>query len=322
MYLKTAILLTWLAASYVLLVFVAETWWQALPLAILLGCAMAATGFNVMHDGGHGAYSNHPWINKLMAMTLDAMGGSSYLWHWKHGVFHHTYVNILGHDTDIDLGLLGRLTPDAKRYVFHRWQHIYIWFLYGLMPIKWHLFDDFAEIIAGRIGGQRFPRPKGWELVIFLAGKALFFSLAFGIPSLLHPGWVVVLLYGVAALVLGSLLSIVFQVAHCVEQAEFPLPHEDSGRIENDWAAHQTETTVDYARHSRIAAWFLGGLNFQIEHHLFPRICHVHYPALSQLVEETCREFGVRYTEHESFGAGVAAHYHWLRRMGMAGTVG
>jgi len=108
----------------------------------------------------------------------------------------------------------------------------------------------------------------------------------------------------------------VFQLAHCVEEASFPLPGKVSGRVDNAWAVHQAETTVDFARRSRVAAWFLGGLNFQIEHHLFPRISHVNYPALSRVVEETCRDFGVRYTQYTSLRAGMASHFRWLRRMG------
>ena len=320
MYLKTAIIVVCFAASYVLLVFVASTWWQALPLAIVLGLATAGIGFNVQHDGGHQAYSNHPWINKVMALTLDVIGGSSYVWHWKHAVFHHTYVNITGHDADIDLGILGRLTPHQKWFRFHRWQHFYLWPLYGLLAIKWHVGGDVLDVIRGRIGGHRFPRPRGWELVIFLAGKAIFLTLAFGIPLWFHPVWVALLFYGVAEFVLGMTLSIVFQLAHCVEQAEFPLPRPDTGRIENAWAIHQTETTVDFARRSHVLAWLLGGLNFQIEHHLFPRICHVNYPAMSKLVEETCREFGVRYKEHPSVRAGLASHFRWLRGLAMPST--
>lgn len=317
MYLKTAILLAGFAAAYVLLVFVAQAWWQAVPLAVALGLATAGIGFNVQHDGGHQAYSDRPWVNKLMAMTLDLIGGSSYLWHWKHAVFHHTYVNITGHDSDIDLGVVGRLTPHQKRLPFHRWQHLYLWPLYGLMAIKWQLYDDFRDALFGRIGGYRIPRPRGWDLALFLGGKALFLTLAFGVPLLFHSVGAVVLYYGVTVLVVGMVLSVVFQLAHAVEGAEFPLPRPDSGRMENAWAVHQAETTVDFARGSRVVAWLLGGLNFQIEHHLFPRVCHVNYPALAPLVEATCREFGVKYVEHESFRAGLASHFRWLRRMGM-----
>jgi len=317
MYVKTAILLAGFTASYLLLVFVTQTWWQALPLAILLALATASIGFNVQHDGGHHAYSNYAWVNQMMAMTLDVIGGSSYHWHWKHGIIHHTYVNITGVDSDIDLRGLGRLTPHQRRFAFHRWQHWYLWPLYGLMVIKWHFVGDFRDIITGRIGEQRFPRPKGWDLVIFLGGKVTFLTLAFGIPLLSHRVWVVALFYGVVGLVLGMVLSVVFQLAHCVEQAEFPLPRADTGRIDHAWAIHQVETSVDFARRSRVAAWLLGGLNFQIEHHLFPRICHANYPAISTLVEETCREYGVKYREHRSIWAGVASHFRWLRDMGM-----
>jgi linoleoyl-CoA desaturase len=322
MYLKTAIILASFAAAYVLLVFVAQTWWQALPLAVLLGLAAVEIGFNIQHDGGHKAYSNSQWVNKLMAMTLDLLGGSSYLWHWKHVVFHHTYANITGHDGDIDLGFLGRLTPHQTRFPFHRWQHWYLWPLYGLMAIKWQLYDDFRDVIRGRLGDHRIPRPLGWDLVVFVAGKGTFFTLAFAIPAVFHSWWVVLIFYSVAASVLGIVLSVVFQLAHCVEEAKFPMPNPGSGRIENAWAVHQAETTVDFARRSRAAAWLLGGLNFQIEHHLFPRVCHVHYPALSKVAEATCRDFGMRYTEHESVWAGLKSHFRWLRQMGMPQDIG
>jgi linoleoyl-CoA desaturase len=319
MYVKTAILIAAFVALYALLVFVAQTWWQALPLAILLGLTTAGIGFNIQHDGGHQAYSEHAWVNKLMAFSLDLIGGSSYIWHYKHGVFHHTYVNITHEDTDIDLGMLARMTPHQKRHWFHRWQHFYIWPLYGLFVIKWHLFDDFRDVITGRVGEHRVPRPRGWDLVAFIAGKVTFLTLAIGIPLLFHRLWVVFLFYGVVAAVLGSVLSVVFQLAHAVEDAEFPMPQEDTGNMEHAWAIHQVETTVDFARRSRVAAWLLGGLNFQIEHHLLPRICHVNFPALSPIVEETCREFGIKYNEHESFRAGVASHFRWLRQMGRSG---
>ncbi len=316
MYVKTAILLGGFTVVYTLLVFVDQTWWQGLLLAVLLGLSAAGIGFNIQHDGGHQAYSDHPWVNKLMAMTLELIGGSSHLWRWKHVVLHHTYVNITGHDTDIDLGLLARLTPHQRRLAYHRWQHLYLWPLYGLLAIKWQLLDDFRKLISGRISNQPVPGPKGRELVIFIAGKAIFFTMAFGIPLRFHSIGVVLLYYGVAGLVAGMALSVVFQVAHCVEEAEFPLPREDTGRVEQAWAIHQAETTVDFARRSRVVAWLIGGLNFQIEHHLFPRLCHVNYPAISKLVEETCREFGIKYTEHRSFRAGLASHFRWLRRMG------
>jgi linoleoyl-CoA desaturase len=245
------------------------------------------------------------------------IGGSSFVWHWRHNVFHHTYVNINGEDADVDLGFLGRLTPHHERLRMHRWQHFYLWMLYGFLTMKWQLYDDFHDVISGRIGAkQRFPRPGGWELVTFFAGKLSFFTLAFAIPILLHPVWMVLLLYGVSSFVLGIVMAVVFQLAHCVEEAQFPLPQRNTQRMDHCWAVHQIETTVDFARTSPVVSWLLGGLNFQIEHHLFPRICHVNYPGISRVVEATCREFGVRYSEHASVWAGMVSHFRWLRRMG------
>ena len=322
MYAKTSILLTGFAVVYVLLVFVARTWAQGVPLAVLLGLCAAGIGFNVQHDGGHRAYSSSPWINRLMAMTLDLIGGSSYLWRWKHGVFHHTYVNVAGHDTDIDLGRLARLAPHQRRLAIHRWQHLYLWPLYGLQTIKWQCVDDFRKLLRGRIRQHRVPRPTGWELVIFVAGKVSFFALAFGIPLQIHSPAVVLSYYAVFGVVTGFVLSLVFQVAHCVEEAAFPVPPPGTGRLDHAWAVHQAETSVDFCRRSRIISWLVGGLNFQIEHHLFPRVSHIHYPALSPLVEQTCREFGVRYTVHRSVWAGIGSHFRWLRRMGMPDPAG
>jgi linoleoyl-CoA desaturase len=318
MYAKGALTFGWFAASYAVLVFLAATWWLALAAAISLGLAMAAVGFNIQHDAGHQAYSRRRWINKLMALTLDLLGGSSYVWAKKHNLVHHCFVNITGHDDDIDIGIFGRLTPHQQRWRFHRFQHLYLWFLYGLLPIKWQFYDDFRDVITGGISGHQLRRPRGWDLATLIGGKIAFFSLALAIPLLLHPVWNVLLFYALASFVQGVTMSVVFQLAHCVEEADFPLPALDTGRMETAWAVHQVETTVDFARGNRVLSWLIGGLNFQIEHHLFPRISHIHYPALAPLVEETCREFGVRYVAHPTFRASIASHYRWLRRLGSA----
>jgi linoleoyl-CoA desaturase len=316
MYVKTAVILAWLASSYALLVMNAATWWLALPLSASLGLAMAACGFSIQHDGSHQSYSKRSWVNQLAALTLDLLGGSSYVWARKHNVIHHSYSNITGHDDDINIGFLGRVTPHQKRLSFHRLQHFYLWVLYGLLPIKWQLYDDFRDVVTSRIGDHRFARPRGWDLATFVGGKMIFFSLAFAIPWTWHPLSVVLLCYVATSFVQGLSLSIVFQLAHCVEEAAFPMPRSDTGRMESAWAVHQVETTVDFARENRCLSWFVGGLNFQIEHHLFPRVCHVHYRALSGIVQTTCADFGVTYVAHQTFFSGVASHFRWLRQMG------
>jgi linoleoyl-CoA desaturase len=320
MYFKTATIIAWFLAAYLLLLFVAHSWWTIVPLAAVLGLSMAAVGFNIQHDGSHKGYSRFPWVNKLMALTLDVMGGSSYMWNWKHNSIHHTSPNVHGHDDDINIGMLGRLSPEQPHYAFHRLQGIYLWLLYGFLAIKWHLFDDFHEVAVGKIGPHKIPRPKGMDLVTLFGGKLVFFSLAFVVPMCLHPWWAVLGVYVLAAYVCGVVLSVVFQLAHCVGEAEFPVAvvaaDGKSAKLDSEWAVHQVQTTVDFARGNRFIGWYVGGLNFQIEHHLFHKICHVHYPAISKVIEETCREFGVKYSAHPTFFGAVASHYRWLRLMG------
>lgn len=316
MYAKTAVTALWFAGSYVALVFVAATVWQAVLSGLSLAFATAAVGFNVQHDANHGAYSKSRRVNHLIGLTLDLLGGSSYIWRAKHNVFHHAYTNIDGADSDIDLGPLARLSPEQPRKRLHKFQSWYLWLLYGFLLPVWHFYRDFGCLATGRIGQHNFPRPKGWPLFELLAGKLLFFGYALLIPMLFHPIWVVLLLYGFTVTVVGLVLSTVFQMAHCVEEAAFraaPLPRQ---QIASSWSTHQVETTVNFACENRFLSWYLGGLNFQIEHHLFPRICHVHYPSIAPIVQKVCAEFGVAYKAHATMRDALLSHLRWLRHLG------
>lgn len=316
MYVKSAILLVAAALTWSLLVFAPIPLWARLLLCIPMGLASAGIGFSVMHDAGHGAYSSNPRINHLMFLTLDLMGASSYVWRFKHNTLHHTYANIHGHDDDIDIGLLGRMSPEQPRLGFHRFQHLYIWVLYGLLAVKWHLWDDFATWFKGRMGVHAMPRPKGMDAVTLVAGKLVFFALAFVIPSFFFPIWGVIAFYMAYAAVEGLVMATIFQLAHCVQEAAFPVPEEGGTSMGHEWAVHQVLTTVDFSPGNRLISWYVGGLNYQIEHHLFPRISHIHYPALSSIVRETCEEFGLPYHVTPSFWQGVRSHFALMRDLG------
>ena len=222
MYFKTATIFAWLIATYVALVFFVHAWWLVIPLAALIGLAVAGIGFNVQHDGGHKAYSEHQWINRIMAASMVIVGASSYIWDLKHNSIHHTYTNIAGHDDDIDVGVLGRLSPQQPRFAFHRFQGVYMWLLYGFLAIKWHLFDDFHILAKGRIGGHKLPLPKGKDLAIFVGGKIFFFGMFFVLPMFFHRWYDVLGVYAIAAFVSGVTMSVVFQLAHCVEGSVIP----------------------------------------------------------------------------------------------------
>jgi linoleoyl-CoA desaturase len=319
-YLKAAIILSCFFASYIVLVFVAENLWQGLVSAILLALSMTGIGFNIMHDGDHHAFSGRGWVNRAAAMTLDLIGVSSYMWHWKHAIYHHNYVNIVGYDPDVEVSSLARFAPHEKLLWFHRWQHLYMWVLYAFLVAKLHFYNDVQSLLFGRIHVHPIPRPKGWSLVIFIGGKTTFLVLAFVLPLLYHRVLFVLFYYGLTVFIMGVPLSVVFQLPHCTGRSDHPLPDEATHELQNPWAVHQAEVTLDFDRGSRVKTWFFGGLNFHLEHHLFPSICHVNYPGMSRIVEKTCREFGVNYAEHRTFWTGLAEHYRWLREMGRRTT--
>ncbi|MGD9571345.1 MAG: fatty acid desaturase [Thermoleophilia bacterium] len=316
MYVKSAVMIAWAVGSWIALVLLAVNWWQAGLAAISLGLALAGVGFNITHDANHGSYSPHRRLNRAMCWTMDLMGASSYVWRTKHNVVHHTYTNIAGEDSDIDSMPFARFAPEQPRRVLHRFQHVYVWVLYGLFAIKWHTTGDFGYLWAGRIGETAVRWPRGRDLVGFWVGKALFLTWALVIPLLLHPVWEVLLVFAVVSFVLALTLAVTFQLAHCLEEAEFPSSAALAGAGRTEWARHQVETTVDFAPRSRVLTWYLGGLNFQIEHHLFSRVLHTHYPAMADVVREVCARHGVRHTTHPTVGGAIASHARWLRRMG------
>ena len=315
MRIKTVVLLAWFAASYGSLVFADTGLWQRLLLCVSLALAMAGIAFSIQHDGNHGAYSEHHVVNRLSGLTLDLLGGSSYVWRWKHNVAHHTYTHLHGSDSDIDVPF-GRLSAAQPHHYLHRFQQFYLWPVYAFFVLYWHFFEDFKQVVEARVANTRFPRPRGWLLLQLVGGKLLFFGWAFVIPCLFHPWWAVLAFYGVTSALLSFILILVFQLAHSVEEAALPPLAPHVTRVPRAWAVHQVEATVDFGRNNPVLSWYVGGLNFQIEHHLFPRVCHIHYPRIADIVERTCAEFGVRYTVHASCLGAVRSHVRWLRRMG------
>jgi linoleoyl-CoA desaturase len=314
MYLKTATILLWAGASWAWLMWGHPPLGLALLLSVSLGLAVAGIGMGVQHDANHGGYSRHGWVNRAMGWLLDAAGASSYVWRTKHNAIHHTWTNVAGHDDDIEIGVLGRWSPEQPRRAWHRWQHVYTWALYGLLIPKWVFFDDFFNLATGRIGRHRLARPSRGEWWAFLAGKLTFYGWALALPLLWHPIGAVALCFMVMVVTTGVTLGTTFQLAHCVEESSFPT--DEAGRLPSDWAEHQLRTTVDFAPDNPVLTWFMGGLNFQVEHHLFPKICHLHYPALAKIVAQTAADHGLAHRSTPSFWRAVGSHVRLLRTLG------
>ncbi|MBI3950124.1 MAG: acyl-CoA desaturase [Acidobacteria bacterium] len=318
MFLKTSVILAWLAISYVLLIFFSASLVVSIITAFALAQGFVLVGFNMMHDGAHGSYSKSRSINWLMGFTLDLIGGSHLLWRQKHNLLHHTYTNIIELDNDLQTSGLLRLSPNQKRYPWHRFQHLSAFPLYSLLTLSWVTFNDFVRLFSGRIGDYQLRQPTTSDVLLFFLTKIFYFVYMVVLPSFFHPVLYVLFAFVGIHLIVGFTLAIVFQSAHIVEGNRFPQPDAQTGRIENEWALHEVETTANFAPKDKLAAWYLGGLNFQIEHHLFPRICHIHYPAISKIVEQTCREFAISYTCYPTVWSAVAAHYRFLKVMAAA----
>ena len=316
MFLKTGLITAWLAASYALLVFFSSSLIMAVLTAFALAQGLALVGFNIAHDGAHGSYSGNKKVNWLMGLTLDLIGGSQMLWQQKHNILHHTYTNIDEVDDDLQMHGLLRISPNQKRRPWHRFQHLYAFPVYGLLTLSLVTFSDFQKFFSGRIGGYKLRKPTPSETVLFFFTKVFYFGYTLALPLFFHPLLHVLIAFLAVHLVLGFTLSLVFQMAHTVEGTAFPRPDPGTALIRNEWAIHEVETTANFAPQNRLAAWCLGGLNFQIEHHLFPRVCHVHYPAISRIVRETCREFSIAYVSYPTLRSTVAGHYRFLKRLG------
>lgn len=316
MYLKTVFILLWLAISYIFLVFFSESVWMAVISAAALSQGFVLVGFNIMHDANHGSYSKNRKLNNILGFTLDLIGGSSVLWKQKHNILHHTYTNISGLDEDIESNGLLRLSPNQEWKSWHRFQYLYAFPVYSLLTISWILFSDFKKFFRRRIGEYQLKHITKSETVLFFLSKLIYLGYMILIPAMIHPLSTVLIFFLGIHLMLGFTLSIVFQLAHTLEENTFPKPNPNSGNIENEWAIHQIETTADFAPRNWLAAWYLGGLNFQVEHHLFANICHVHYPAVRNIVKEISAEYGVNYVSFPSVLAAVFAHLKFLYKMG------
>jgi len=315
-YAKAIILFALFIALYVHLVFFTPVAWLAILECVVLGLAVASIGFNIMHDGGHGSFSKKPWVNHLAVFSLDILGGSHFMWNMKHNVIDHAYTNIDGVDDDIDIQPWMRLSSNQPKYVMHRYQHVYFWFLYSLLYIFWVVILDYKKYFTGKIGSTPIKKMSLTDHLVFWGFKA-FYVLLFVLIPIYTVGLVETIVgFLIFSIVTGFVISIVFQLAHTVEHTQFPMPNETTGKLEDEWAVHQLKTTANFAPHNKLISWFVGGLNYQIEHHLFPKISHVHYPAIRRIIKQTCQEYDVPYIEYAKMRSAVASHVAFLKQMG------
>ena len=314
---KTVVLLGAAALSYGMILSGRFGPWTMLGLCVVLGACLAGIGFSVAHDALHGAYSSSARINRLLGYTFDLAGANGYMWKITHNVIHHTYTNIHGVDEDLTVSPLLRLSPGAPRHWFHRFQGIYAFAAYSLATVNWIFVKDFQQFMKKNLGPYTDKKHPREQWIILFVTKLMVYAWMIVLPLLVLDitWWQFLIGFTAMHLTAGTLMGVVFQLAHVVEGPDYPLP-DDQGRMDNAWIIHEMETTADFAHGNRALSWFIGGLNYQIEHHLFPQVCSVHYPAISRIVRSTAEEYGVPYHYHPTLRAAIGSHYRMLRTLG------
>ena len=292
--------------------------WSLFLLYILSGFGMAGIGMSVMHDAIHGSYSKNKKINTLLGYTMNLIGANTTVWRIQHNILHHTYTNINDADDDINTPFFLRFSPNDKHHWLQQYQHIYIWFIYAISTLFWITSKDFARLIRyKKMGflGKRHEYKKA--LMSMIAWKLFYYSYALVLPMIMVPqAWGLILLAFLCMhIVTGILVSIVFQIAHIMPDNTFPLPNK-IGVMEDDWYGHQFATTSNFSPKSDLLFWLIGGLNYQVEHHVLPDVCHVHYKKLTKIVSDTAKEYGMPYHVKKSVGHAIWDHMSMLRFLG------
>jgi len=319
MIVKTIVMLSTYLLPFFLIIIFHPPFWLALVLWLIMGLGLAGVGMSVMHDGNHGAYSSNKYINYIMGHALNLLGASTFSWKLQHNVLHHTYTNVTHLDDDVSDKFMFRFSPHLNVRVFHHLQRIYALAFYGLLTFHWVIFKDFVQFIKyTRNGVNTNTSSQNWvTLSNIILLKLVYFSAILIAPVLLFGFQFYQVLSGFLLMHFGAgiILTLAFQLAHSVEGTSYPMPNE-SGIIENDWAIHQLNTTVNFSRDNKFLSWYLGGLNYQVEHHLFPKISHIHYPSISGIVKQTAEDFNIPYLENKSLREALRSHFAVLEKLG------
>ena len=296
--------------------------WAILGLWLAMGIGAVGIGFSVMHDANHGAYSKNESVNRFFGGFINILGINSSIWKYQHNVLHHSFTNIEGADGDVDIPFFLRFTPHQPQRPIHKYQHLYAWLLYGFLILMKVIVTDFTQAIEYRkLKLVKSPAELRKLIMKISFWKVVYFGVFLVLPLVFSPvsPWVTLVGFFGMQYTLGMATAVIFQLAHIMPENDYPLPDEN-GKMDNNWAVHQMVTTTNFAPKNKILSWYVGGLNFQVEHHLFPNVCHVHYRHIAKIVKETAQEFNVPYHSIDRFREAIAEHARMLHTLGNAPT--
>ena len=317
MYFKAIVMLSTYIIPFIILLVLPINPGLAILLVIFMGIGEAGIGMSVMHDAAHGAFSRKSWVNNFFSSTIFLLGTNKFNWKIQHNILHHTFTNIFGYDQDIETKAVIRLSPHAPLKKIHKFQYLYAFFFYGLMTLS-KLVSDIGQLLEFNTSGitEEQSHNKTKEIIKLIIIKIIYFSVILGLPLYFssYNWWQILIGFAILHSTAGIIMSTIFQMAHVVESTDQPLPNSD-GIIENEWVVHQLKTTSDFAQNNIFLNWYVGGLNFQIEHHLFSNICHIHYRKIAPIVEKTAREFGFTYNVNQTFFDALTSHIKRLKTL-------
>jgi linoleoyl-CoA desaturase len=320
MYVKATICLVWWAASYVLMLYSGIAGWGALAtlgLALVFGIGAGAVAFNIMHDANHNGLSNNAKVNRIFGYTIELVGLSSFIWRQQHNIWHHTYTNVAGLDEGLEMDGLVRNSPRDFWKPMHRFQHIYAPFVYAVAGIGLICIRNFQVYFTGKSGDSfQYPPMTRNDKITFWAFRAFNLMIYLVLPALVFGPLAAIGIFFLVASVTGLIIVTVLQMAHVMDDVDFPEPSGDPLKIENEWAIHEVQTTSNFAPKNAVINWYVGGLNFQIEHHLFPHMCHLLYPKIATVVEQTCADYGITYQVYPTFRAALKSHWFSIKEFG------
>lgn len=322
--LKVPFLFSLYLLPYFLMIFgVIENTWLMLLLSAVMGFGMAGIGLAIMHDANHGSFSKYAWVNKVMSYSMEILGGNGLNWRIQHNVLHHSFTNVHDLDEDIKTVSILRFSPNDPVKKIHKFQVFYAWFFYGLMTLSWMTNKDFMQLIRYKkkelLQSQNISFRKAMTFLII--AKTLYYVAIALIPMLVMDitWWQWLIGFFTMHFVSGSMLAFIFQPAHVVPETSFmTVENRTDQNPDESWAIHQMKTTANFENWNPIFTWYVGGLNYQIEHHLFPDISHVHYPKISKIVKSVAAKHNVPYNYHSTWAGAIFNHLRLLNRLGKA----
>jgi linoleoyl-CoA desaturase len=267
----------------------------------LLGFFLFLGGTHVLHEGTHGNLSRRPAINRGFVMLYEWIACfSADQYRLRHLSLHHAQPNVGQLDNDLHAKDLLRFSPAFPHRPYHRFQFIYAPLLYslGIIQIAW--IEDFKRLLTSRLAGHPHAPWRLRDIVRQVSAKLTHFAVFIGIPLTLYPTGSVLLAYLYVYLI-GSLgIALIFQVTHVNTMVEFPSV-DKTHLLKKDWYEHQIATAINYAPESQLALFLTGGVNLQIEHHLFPDIPANRYAEVGEKVKEITEKYGQNYNSGSFF---------------------